>query len=325
MSIEMRAKWGNLVKGVGLEISEAVYQGADTYMPGVLSVLHTENTDAAQVNYTDFTDFTPVGYRDEADNAIEQTRYKGFDSKYIVDSVSGTVLLTQESINDNQLGDALNAAKFQGKSMQIFVDKAGYQLFNQGFDTNATDKGGYKLNWFADTKPQFSVAHPSAVPGGSTQSNASATGIAVTEDNVEVAELALEAQKDDLGEMLDFTGNKMILASNELRRKLKIITESTQKTNSDYNDVNIYADGTISFMTTKYLGAGNKGSATQWFFIDTDSHKLYHVDREGITMDTDYNGRNRTYEYTIHRRFATVSKGWKATWGSKGGGANYTA
>lgn len=324
MSIEMRAKWGDLIKGVGLEISEAVYQGAHTYMPGVLSVLHTEGTDAAQVNYTDYTDYTPVQYRDEADNAAEQTRYKGFDGKYIVDSIAGSVLLTDESLADNQIGATLEAARFQGKSMQIFVDKLGYQLFNQGFDNNNNFKAGFKLNWFGDAKPQFSVAHPSAVPGGSTQSNASSTGIVVSEDNVEVAELALDDQRDDLGELLDFTGTKMILASNDLRRTLKIITQSTQKVGSDYNDVNIYSDGTIKFMTSKYLGLGNAGSKTAWYFIDSDAHRLFHIDREGILMNSDYNGRNRVTEYNIHRRCTAASKGWKATWASKGNATSYS-
>lgn len=325
--MEQTGKWGSLIKGVGLEMTDAVDQGANSYNPGIFSFIHKESTDAAQVNYTEFTDYTGFGYRTEGENAAKQERYKGFDSKYVVDNWSGQVDVTVESIRRNTIGDALNSGQMRGRDAMRFKDKLGYQLLNAGFDNNNTEKNGFKLNWFGDAKPQFSVQHPSAVPGGSTQSNASATNLALTdEDDLEVAMLALEYQTQDNGALLDLAGSLVIAIPLELERKARIMTESSQKTGTDYNDVNIYSDGTFGIMSSKYLSTNNGGSATAWFMLDSVSHGLHYIEQGGLEIEEDYDSKNRLYSYLIHGYGTVASKGWKGSWASKGtGSGSYTA
>ena len=324
--MEQTGKWGSLIKGVGLEMADAVDQGMNSYNPGVLEILHTESTDAAQVNFTDFTDYTGFGYRKEGENSNEQTRYKGFDSKYIVDNMSGGVSVTVESIRRNEIADALKAGMHQGRDAMRFRQKLGFQLLVAGFDNNNREKNGFKLNWFNDGKAQFSVAHPSVVPGGSSQSNASSAGITLSsEDNIEIAELALENQTQDNGALLDMAGENTILAPIELRRTARILLESERNVGTDFNDINIYADGSIRLITSKYLGDKNGGTATNWFMVDSMSHGLHFIEQGGVEMEEDYDASNRTYEYLIHSYGTAASKGWKASWGSKGDGAAYSA
>lgn len=324
--MEQTGKFGSLIKGIGLEMADVVDQGRDSYNPGILAILHVESTDAAQVNYTEFTDYTGFGYREEGENANDQERHKGFDSKYVVDNMSGSITVSVESIRRNEYASELKAGAKAGRDAMRFRDKLGFNLLTSGFDNNDRLKNGYKLNWFNDGKAQFSVAHPSAVPGGSSQSNASATGIALAdEDDVEVAELALENQTQDNGALLDMGGEKTILAPIELRRSTRVILESAQATGTDFNDINIYKDGMINLMTSKYLGAQNGGVATNWFMLDSMAHGLHHIEQGGIEIEEDYTSKNRSYEYNIHSYGTAASKGWKATWASKGDTSAYSA
>lgn len=321
---ETNAKWGSAVKGIGLDIVDFFDQGIESYMPGINEILHVKNTDALQTSYSDFTDYTGFGYTNEGDNAPEQSRYKGFDSKFVVDDYSGVVYVTQNSIDDNNFSQALDAVKAQARNSMRFRDQLGYQLFNAGFDTNAVEKNGFKLNWFGDDKPQFSVQHPSSVPGGSTQSNASGSGIVLSEDNIEVAEIAMEDQNQDNGEMLDFSGTKAILVPHNLRRTAKIINETESKVGTDYNDINIY-NGLHKLIISKYFGTGNGGSATAWYYMDDNSHMLNYIVRQDESMGHTFIERNKTHEYVISGRGTAASMGWKATWASKGDAAAYTA
>lgn len=324
---ELSQKWGSMIGGVGLQLTEAFDQGAQSYMPGVLDILHTYSvTGKRQEHYTDVTDFTGYGYREEGDSANTAVRYKGFDSSLEFDSTSATISMTQESIDDNEFSPSLDQAILAGRMAERWKDRIGYQVLVQGFDNNNRTKNGFNINWFNDGKAQFSVAHPSSVPGGSTQSNASATGIIPSEDNLEVVWLALENQEQDNGELLDLSGNLSILAPIELQRDLQIILETDRQVGSDYNDINVWeANGTFGLKTSKYMGAKNGGTATNWFAVDNEFHKLYYVEREGVVAEYEYDSKTRMHSYIYHSRSAVASKNWKRTWGSKGGAQAYSA
>lgn len=47
--IETRAKWGELIKGVGLQILEAIDQGQGLYTPGISNLLMVESSDVGRL------------------------------------------------------------------------------------------------------------------------------------------------------------------------------------------------------------------------------------------------------------------------------------
>ena len=205
-------------------------------------------------------------------------------------------------------------------------------MLSQGFDNNNSFKGtgtaaDIRLNWFGDGQPQFSTVHASAEIGGSTQSNASSTGIAFTEDNYEVADLALQYQRQDNGELLTMGGMRKLCVSADLEREAKIVAMSDKKVGTDFNDVNVYSGGVFDVVASKYLGSRGQigGADNAWFLLDDMSHKLMFVEREAMTIERDDIGKNRTTQYTIHGRWTVASKGWKGTFGSKGDGQAYSA
>lgn len=328
--LQTSAKWGSLIKGVGLQMMSASNQGADSYVPGIFGILKRETASGKVVNYTDFTDYTGSAKREEGENAPEAKRSKGFDSKYTVHSYANTVKLTHESIKDNTIGDALIAMKDQAIDMQRLKDKAGLQLFNQGFDNNNAQKGtgtGYlDLNWFGDDKAQFSVAHPSVEIGGSSQSNASATGVVLNGANYKIGELALQFQTQDNGELLTMGGRRQMLVPRELRDTAQVLAETDKLVGSDFNDINVYK-GDFDIVSSKYLSllGGIGGSDTAWYLLDNMAHKMTFVDYEPMTVIHDTIGKARTEAFTIHERWTVASKGWKGTWGTKGDGAGYAA
>lgn len=331
--IETSGKWGALMKDVGVQITDLFDQGFTSYMPGILSILHYETSDKMQEHYTDVTDFTGFGLREEADNANQMSRFKGFDSSWEVSPTSGFVTITYESMYSNAFKAELAVAEKAGRAAARYRDQLGYLLLTKGFDNNNRNHSvgtgvsakGFVVNWFNDGKPQFSVSHPSAVPGGSSQSNASSSGITLSEDNLEVAELAIEFQTQDNGELLDHSGSLLIAVPTNLRREARIILETEREVGSEYNDINIYEGGVFDLYSSKYLGSKNGGLDTNWFAIDKNYHKLFFIDQESAAIEDEYNMRNRTFNYAIHTTQAVASKNWKYTWASKGNAGSYSS
>lgn len=320
---ETRSKWTDLIPDVGLKIADLFDQGDMEYTPGIFSILRKDSGTGAQKNFTGKTGFGEIERFQDGDNIPTVQRVKNYTTSVVYDNYGGAVQVTKNTIEDRDFGSQLDEMRDLSRSVNYSVDKAGIQLFNGGFATTTT-VNGYTMTWYGDGKPQFSTLHPTTLPGGSTQSNASSTGIALSHANLETGRLALELQQTDNGKALTMTGKTTLIVPLALEKTAAQTVTSQLTPESANNAINTYR-GMIDVMATKFLDSVNGGSNTAWFLVNTGTHQLYHDTRQEKRLEMDVNILNKTATFTVDARWATHSREWKGTWGSKGDAAAYSS
>ena len=211
---ETRAKWTDLIPDTGLKIADVFDQGDDLYSPGIGALLHTRTGDGAQKNYTGKTSFGEMKVFKDGDDIPIAARHKTYTTKVIYNNYGEAVEVTKNQIEDRDFENELDEMKDLSRAANYSVDKSGMQLFNGGFSTT-TLVNGYEMTWYNDGNPQYSTVHNTVVPGASTQSNASSTGIILGHDNYETGRLALDLQQEDNGLALTLAGkNTLVIPMN---------------------------------------------------------------------------------------------------------------
>lgn len=321
--MENRTKWTDLIPDTGLKISEAYDQGDDLYTPGIFSILKKSSDDKAQANYTGKTGFGEVKQFEDGDDIPTIARYKTYTTKVVYRNYGGAVEVTKNLIEDRDFESELDEMKDMSRSVNYSMDKSGVQAFNGGFATTVA-VNGYDISWYGDGVPQFSTVHPTVVPGASTQSNASSTGIALSHDNLETARLALMRQQTDNGLALGMAGRLTLVTSLANEKTAKEIIGSELTPQNANNAINVF-NGAMDLVTSTFLDTVNGGSNTAWFLMNTSMAKLYQVSRQEKRLESDVNIRNKVVTYTVDARWATSSRDWRGTWGSKGDLAAYSS
>jgi len=319
---ETRAKWTDLIPDVGLKIEGFFDQGDMQYTPGIFTILHKESGDGAQKNYTGKTGFGEVQSFQDGDNVPTVERYKTYTTKVLYTNYGGAVEVTKNTIEDRDFDAELNEMKDLSRSINYSIDRSGFQLFNGGFGTTTT-VNGYVITNYNDGKATFSTVHPSVVPGASTQSNASSTGIALNHANIETGRLALELQQTDNGLALSMVGKTTLITSLNNEKKGRESLESILTPESANNAINVYR-GMVDLVTSKFLDTVNGGLNSQWFLVNMGVHQFYHVSRQEKRLEMDINIRNKVATFTVDARWANCAKEWKGTWASKGDLASYS-
>ena len=321
--MESRAKWTDLIPDTGLKISEVYDQGDDLYTPGINSVINVATGEGAQKNYTGKTGFGKLLKFADGDDVPTISRDKSYTTKVLYNNYGGAVEVTKNQIEDRDFAAELDEMKDMSRSANYSVDQAGMQLFNGGFATTVT-VNGWDMTWYGDAKPLFSTVHPTTTPGGSTQSNASSTGIKLSHDNYENGRLALELQQEDNGLALTLAGKNTLVLPIILEKTAMEIVNSTLTPESSNNAINVFS-GSVDIVTSKFLDSTNGGSNTQWHIVNRSSHKLYHETRQEKRLETDVNIKNKVATFIVDARWADYSKDYKGTWASKGDLATYSS
>jgi hypothetical protein len=162
------------------------------------------------------------------------------------------------------------------------------------------------------------------VPGGSTQSNASSTGITFGHDNLETAKVAIVEQQTDDGLPLSLLGKTMVVVPPALEREAREETESVLDPETANNAINVHR-GTIDMAMSVHLAATNSGSDTAWFMVVPGRDKQYHEIRQSARLEQDVNIKNKVATFTVDARWANYVKDWRRKWASKGDGAAYSS
>jgi len=322
--IETRSKWGELIKGVGIEIIEVIDQGMELYTPGIFTLLKPETSAVGQKSFTGKVSENRITRKDEGEASDEVARYKTYVTSVDYTAYSTHIEITRENIMDRDFSSQLDEATDIGRASNFSQDEAGMQLLNGGFDTRDEEILGYRYQYYNDTVPTFSTLHPSVVPGQSTQSNASATGLALTDANLETARLALRRQMTDAGGPMIMGGRESIVVPIALEKTATVITESEMVSNSANNDINVYK-GNVGVVSSILLDALHGGSNTAWFLLVPGATKFIHDIREGMQPWTKVDEDKKTLTVGIYGRWANYTKDWRRAWGSKGAGAAYSA
>lgn len=322
--IETRAKWGELIKGVGLQILEAIDQGSELYLPGISSLLQMETSDVGQKNFTGKVSENRITQKNEGTETDELGRYKTYVTSVDYTAYGAKVEVTRENLMDRDFGAQLDEATDIGRAANFSQDEAGMQLFNGGFTTRDESIRGYRFQYYNDGVPTFSTQHPSVVPGQSSQSNASSTSIALSEANIETARLALRKQMTDAGGPLTMGGRESLVVPLALEKTATTITESTLVPGTANNDINVY-QGNLGVVSSVLLDSVNGGSDTAWYMVVPGATKFIHDTREGMQPWTEVDEDKKTLIVGIYGRWGNYTKDWRRSWGSLGTLAAYSA
>lgn len=320
--METRSKWTDLIPDTGLKIAEVYDQGDGLYTPGISSLLKVTTGEGAQKNFTGKTGFGEIKQFEDGDDVPAVSRDKTYTTKVAYSNYGGAVEVTKNQIEDRDFSEELDEMKDISKSTNFSVDKSGIQLFNGAFATT-TSVNGYTMTWYGDGVAQMSTVHPTVVAGGSTQSNASSTGIKLTVDNYETGMLNIELQQTDNGKPLTMSGSISLVVPKQLQRKGQEILETDKTPESANNAINVF-NGTATLVSSKLLSSVNGGSNTAWFLVSSTDSKLYHETRQEKRLESSVNIRNKVATFTVDARWANYSKDWRGTYGSKGDLATYS-
>lgn len=322
--IETRAKWGELIKGVGLQILEAIDQGSELYLPGISSLLSMETSDVGQKHFTGKVSENRITRKDEGNETDELGRFKTYVTSVDYTAYGAKIEVTRENLMDRDFSSQLDEATDIGRASNFSQDEAGLQLFNGGFDTRKESIKGYRYQYYNDGVPTFSTQHPSVVPGQSAQSNASSTSMVLSEANIESARLALRKQMTDAGGPITMGGRETLVVPLALEKTATVITESELVPGNGNNDINVYK-GNIGVVSSVLLDAVHGGSDTAWYIVVPGATKFIHDTREGMQPWTEVDEDKKTLTVGIYGRWGNYTKDWRRSWGSKGTLAAYSA
>lgn len=334
MAVETRSTWGDgWIKGLAAKFAEVENQASQSYSLGIESALGVEANKATRLFKEKtsekaeerLTNKTGVGYptlTTEGQDYATDSRIPGYLTVFNFIKKTNSVEITEEEKEDreNDLQSKFDEAYDLNVSMMMEFDRSAFSLFNYGFTAQASLPAD--LTFYSDGKPLCSVGHPRK-DGGTAQSNASSTGIPLTETNLETGRQALRRQLDDRGlPMAIGSGRMILLVPDSLEKTAQIIAKSTKRNGTGNNDLNIY-DGIVTVISTKWVNSQNGGSDTAWFLIDSMFSPCIFYKRRGIQTSVYMDNKNKNTIYDISARWQVGNKNWRGIWGSKGDSAAY--
>lgn len=156
----------------------------------------------------------------------------GFKTRYTHRLWKKGMKVTKELFDDNQYRLFKDMAGKLGAAGARTVDNEAFSVFRNGFNTAFTSYG--------DNKPLFSTIHTRA-DGGTAFSNASSTGLTLSEANLNTGLIALREQRDDRGELVSMADGKVVLlVPLALEKSATEITGSQLKSGTGNNDLNYH-------------------------------------------------------------------------------------
>ncbi len=247
-------------------IRKIFYQTYNQLAPKLGTVLKVESMDGAYEDEGSYAELGDVPEVDELDTYTEDAPFSTYNTTYTA-SKRGFLVPVSYELWEDQRTKVMGRTESLARSIARTTERQAASIFNNFFDTSYTSYG--------DDKPFGSTDHTRA-DGGTAQSNASATGITLTEANLETAMIAIREQLDDRGNLFDCVPGTIIVPP-ALEKEAIIITGSDKRSNTADNDANVYnmkeyTGGKLNIVVWNYLGAAGGGSDTAWF-LQAPEHK----------------------------------------------------
>jgi len=298
------------------------YKAKRPKLEKLLTVMSQEDFNEEHMDYTGAgtMQIVPEGTKYPVSTLLE-----GYKTTYVPQKLGDTIQVTYEvqKWDKSGLTKAENIAKAQAKQVTREMERLGSSLFRNGFNTAYTSYG--------DAKPLFSTSH-TRTDGGTAGSNASASGITLTADNLDEAIIQMREQKDGRGELIE-TIPQILLVPPRLMQEALTTTKSMQKSGTANNDTNVfklneYEGGNLKVIVWDYLATAAGGSDTAWMLIDPEVAKLNWLwaERPKIgEMDTSNGFLNDTYYWKVMFYASIGWDDWRGTWASQGNGLTYSS
>ena len=336
--IENRSTFGDkFVKGLSAKVYELKNQVDQEYVMPFSSALGVETnamTGLFKMRTTTQAREVVVGkagvgqgsLTEEGSDYASDSRVSTYETEFRPKKRTNGITITEEQREDKIVDRKLDEAKdiMVGHKMDIVSD--AFSIFNKAFTAQASLSNQF-LTYYGDGKNFCSTIHPikNSINSTTTQSNASSTGIALTETNLETGRTALRRQLGDRGRPMNIgSGSTILLVPDALEKQAIIIARSTKRSNVGNNDLNIY-DGIVTVMSTKWINSQNGGSDTQWFLIDGQFSPIWFMERKAPTIDTYFTNSNKNFTIDIASRYQIGNVDFRGVWGSLGAGAAYSS
>lgn len=301
----LRSTFGDLLEPGFNQIYNDAYKENDRVFTQIFRIQDSRKQDERDSAVTGFGYLTkklenaPIDYEDPLEMYhvvyVHFTWAKGFK-------------VSKEMFDDDQYNIMNSKPDQLGRAARRTEENQAAAVFNNAFSTSAL--GG-------DAKPLASTVHPRS-DGGSSQSNASATGIILSEPNYETGKLAMMNQLDDKGMKIDVKPTD-ILVNIALMKTANIIFGSPLRAGTADNDLNFYKDE-VKIIPWIFLS-----STTAWHLLDRDQHKIKWFWREKANFKQDTTFETDAALFKVRERFSNGFSDWRGYWASAGDGANYAS
>jgi len=314
--------WAEFIAPGLIEYAVNEYQMYSPKYPRMTMVMDMDGAYDESVNATGIKDLVA---ENEGSSTSEQEMLEGYKTRYTPVKYRTKVKITRELYDDGRYGDMKSFVREQiSISSRISEEKIATSLFRSGFSAYTS---------YGDAIRLYSTLHPRK-DGGSTQSNASSTGITLTEANLETQFLLLEKVLSDTGQIIEVVGDSLVklLVPHDLEKEAKIITGSTLRSATANNDTNVYL-GSYEVIPSRYLGAEvaanglgeTVGSATAWYLQSPIYNKLTVKFRDRFEATDWFDEDTEILWIKARVRMAKGWNDWRGNVGSKGDGAAYSS
>ena len=230
-----------------------------------------------------------------------------YDTIYVHLKYTKGFRVSEELVEDDRYNVIKKKPAALAKSCRRTAEYLAALVLNNAFSSGTGGDGKYLC----------STLHPRA-DGGTAQSNASATGITLTEANLNTALLAMRGQLDDKGMKIAVKADTIIVPP-ALEKTAQILTNSKFRPGTADNDFNYY-EGLLKVISWDWLT-----STTCWFLIDSSEHELNWFWRVSPEFKQDNSFDTGMALYKARFRASKGWSDWRGVWGSAGDGAAYAS
>lgn len=302
----IRSNFGDLLEPGFREIFDDAFKEIPMVFPRIFREMTSEKQDE---NVSGVTGFGLMEQTDEGESVSYEDPIQMYDTTFVHQKYTKGFKISEELWEDDQYNVMKGKPAQLARAARRTAENSAANVFNRGFNTSYL--GG-------DGKPLFSVSHPRS-DGGSSQSNASATGITLTDDNLETARIAARSQLDDKGMIIQINPKKLIVPI-DLEKDALILTGSVGRPGTADNDKNVY-NNMFDVISWEYLTLNN----TMWFLQDPQQHQLTFFWRIRPEFKQDSAFDTGMALFKARTRFSNGWADWRGMWGSKGDGQAYAS
>lgn len=299
-----RANFGDLLEP-GLR---KLFDDAFQEIPEVFtSIFHVNDSSVDVERDSSITGFSLLTQTSEGSPISYEDPLQMYDVSYVHLKYTKGFKVSEELVEDDRYNVIKKKPQALARSARRTAEYLAATIFNNAFSSGT---GG-------DAKYLCSTLHPCS-DGGTAQSNASATGITLTEANLNTALLAMRSQLDDKGMKIGVKPTKIVVPP-ALEKTARILIQSNLRSGTADNDVNIYK-GILDIVSWDWLS-----SSTAWFLLDSSLHQLnwFWRIRPEFKQDTSFDTGMALFK--VRMRCSKGWSDWRGVWGSKGDGSAYSS
>ena len=299
-----RANFGSLLEPGLRKIFDDKYKE----MPEIFSsIFHVNSSSVDSERDSAVTGFSLLTQTAEGGPISYEDPVQMYEVTYVHLKYTKGFKVSEELVEDDRYNVIKKKPAALARACRRTAEFLASNVFNNAFSSGT---GG-------DAKFLCSTLHPRA-DGGTAQSNASATGITLTEANLNTALLAMRGQLDDKGMKISVKAN-LLLVPPALEKTAQILTNSKLRPGTADNDFNYY-EGIMKIISWDWIT-----STTAWFLLDTTEHELNWFWRVNPEFKQDNSFDTGMALYKARFRSSVGWSDWRGVWGSKGDGLSYSS